>query len=133
MRLKKADIVKFVDDAIDRAREAHARKNKDSADSAKKETENWQTAVGPRWDDVIKTLVSARKRGAIISYDMFDPVRTSSYRDLKFCAVFEPTAFEVPADLAGMRALLAAVSDDTVDMKALSGADVRDLYRKYGK
>ena len=132
MKLSKKDLLAFIDSAIENLAQAHLKKEGDLIDRALEEADDWERVWGHVWDDTIALLYDARAKHEPITEAMFTKVR-NSYINLRcFGGFHEVTEYTVPSDLRGMKALVEAVSDEVIDMKALSVGDVRDLFRKYG-
>ena len=138
MKIKKADMLKFIDGVLKRLENEHRAQHQARIESHKKQDQEWEEEYGPIWDDAIRTLQAARRRKKPITFDMIPSAREGSYIYASNAVFNNPTdppkltSFTPPTDLAGMRNLLNAITDEEIDVKQLSMADVRDLYRTYG-
>jgi len=127
-------MLKFIDDAISKLRTKHEINENINIGKGYIAKQRWIDDYAFKWELALGAALAIIKAEKTLTIDVFEDVRNEvRYEGLTFFADYKPKEFEVPGDLAGMKALLMAVSDEIIDMKTLSGSDVRELFRKYSK
>jgi hypothetical protein len=131
MKLAKAAVLDFIDAAIEKLRASHVKQQQEAvAQYDKRELE-----LNTKWDRFLAVATAARKKGSPITNTMIKMLGTGDYFYLSSLASEKPSSdpFKVPDDLAGMKALVSVVIEDQVDIKTLSSADLRDIFKKYSR
>ena len=131
MKLAKAAVLDFIDAAIEKLQKTHAKQQQEALTRHDK----LELELNAKWDRFLTVATAARKKGSPITKTMIKMLGTGDYFYLSSLAIEKPSAdpFKVPDDLAGMKALVSVIIDDQVDIKTLSSADLRDIFKKYSR
>lgn len=134
MKLKKAAVLEFIDDALKKSKESFERRKREQAATYARELAAWEGHHGAEWDAALKKIGAARRAGKPITMELLPVMRERySNHDIAVFTRFDQSdeKYSEPQDLRGMRSLVAAIIGDEVDMREASSASVRAMYAKY--
>jgi hypothetical protein len=114
MKLRKAEVLRFIDDAFERHRQAYDQRVKAYDKKYAAAIARWMETEAPRWMEALDKIKGALRKGNPITEDAFPKERR--YGGIGFFSMTEakPGPYEPPRDLVSVRAYVQAVADDTI-------------------
>ncbi|HSY62663.1 MAG TPA: hypothetical protein VK796_12350 [Cytophaga sp.] len=137
MKIKKSELNKFIEKTTEILRKKHNVVEAEKKQAKIEALAKWEVQWGGAWDTFLVSAIKARKTKKPITFEMIKPIKNNRYgTDVSVqddvTDDYEESPFVIPQDLLAMKNLLSCVADEEVDVKLISGNDLRALYAKYG-
>jgi hypothetical protein len=129
VKIKTADLLARVNDAIEQCTAARDRRHADALTKYEQALAEWQERNAPRVAEVVKALAAKVRKGQPILRADVRPLGDGFGSGLAFQSDGppKPEPVHVPVDLQALQAFLSTVADDTVSSSALADMGFRNV------